>query len=331
MIKDEFNNICKFRELNPAIKGNGLKANDPALLPVKKNLEKLRDIIKEEIQEYKGFNYDFVISKGVGYFPSILHISILPKEQKVSNGIYVVLCFDKLGKGALVGCAESMTNPRGLNTMIRTINNKSIDVDGERPNTKYNHSFENPKEFFRDSIDKTELINHIKDSLKLALYHLKLSGKSELNVNKRVNAKYSKHDLDFDASDIEERRETTSRNITIRRGQKQFRDALIEAYNGKCAITGSSTIGVLEAAHIMPYNGNKTNHTQNGLLLRSDLHTLFDLGLLTISHENYQIILHDSLKTSEYAKFHRISLPLKEEHYPSEDALKWHNENEFQK
>ncbi|RZM24778.1 MAG: HNH endonuclease, partial [Pedobacter sp.] len=70
--------------------------------------------------------------------------------------------------------------------------------------------------------------------------------------------------------------------ITARRGQKSFRDKLLKAYEYKCAVTGCDVIATLEACHIMPYNGDYTNHIQNGILLRSDIHVLFDLGLLTI-------------------------------------------------
>jgi putative restriction endonuclease len=72
------------------------------------------------------------------------------------------------------------------------------------------------------------------------------------------------------------------RAIAIRRGQSQFRQGLIEAYDGSCAISGSRTLAVLEAAHIDPYRGDHTNHTANGLLLRADVHTLFDLQLITV-------------------------------------------------
>jgi predicted restriction endonuclease len=63
-------------------------------------------------------------------------------------------------------------------------------------------------------------------------------------------------------------------------GQPAFWDALLQAYERQCAITGCTVLQILEAAHIMPYMGKPTNRVDNGLLLRSDLHTLFDLGLI---------------------------------------------------
>ena len=68
----------------------------------------------------------------------------------------------------------------------------------------------------------------------------------------------------------------------MRRGQQTFRAALLTAYSSTCAVTRSAVAPVLEAAHIAPCRGALTNDPRNGLLLRADVHTLFDLHLLTI-------------------------------------------------
>ncbi|MFC6150633.1 MULTISPECIES: HNH endonuclease [Mumia] len=73
-----------------------------------------------------------------------------------------------------------------------------------------------------------------------------------------------------------------TRAIAARRGQSAFRRQLLDAYGGACAITGTRVTDVLEAAHITPYRGQHTNDARNGLLLRSDVHTLFDLHRLTV-------------------------------------------------
>lgn len=86
-----------------------------------------------------------------------------------------------------------------------------------------------------------------------------------------------------DVSDLAtDRRERTLAAIRLRQGQPAFRQKLLNAYGGRCAVTGATTPQVLEAAHIMPYMGGHTNVVQNGLLLRSDIHTLFDRLLLTV-------------------------------------------------
>jgi putative restriction endonuclease len=70
-----------------------------------------------------------------------------------------------------------------------------------------------------------------------------------------------------------------------RLGQGAFRVLVTEAYHRRCAVTGERTLPVLEAAHIKPYAKSGPNLTRNGLLLRSDLHKLFDGGYLTVTPE----------------------------------------------
>jgi hypothetical protein len=78
------------------------------------------------------------------------------------------------------------------------------------------------------------------------------------------------------------------RQIKERRGQQKFRNILRERYGESCMVSGCCLMDVIEAAHIAPYRGEKDNHPANGILLRADLHTLFDLDLLgnTTAHVN---------------------------------------------
>src|SRR5699024_10404677 len=82
--------------------------------------------------------------------------------------------------------------------------------------------------------------------------------------------------------------------VQPRIGQGAFRVIVTDAYHRRCAITGEKTMPVLDAAHIKPYSQNGPNLTNNGLLLRRDIHTLFDRGYITINEEyrvevSYQI------------------------------------------
>lgn len=70
--------------------------------------------------------------------------------------------------------------------------------------------------------------------------------------------------------------------IVQRQGQSEFRRRLMRNYGGRCCATGESAEAVLEAAHITPYLGAQSHRAANGLLLRADLHTLFDLHLISI-------------------------------------------------
>lgn len=92
------------------------------------------------------------------------------------------------------------------------------------------------------------------------------------------------------------------REVAIRRGQTEFRQALLAAYDRRCAVTGSGVVNLLEAAHIIPHAEGRNYSVTNGLLLRADIHTLFDLHLLSID-SRLQIHVSKTLASSEYWDF----------------------------
>ncbi|WP_415886599.1 HNH endonuclease [Neptuniibacter sp. QD37_6] len=131
----------------------------------------------------------------------------------------------------------------------------------------------------------------------------------------------------YDPTDHTDARDKILKSISQRQGQPKFRKALLEAYKGHCAVTGYGVEQTLEAAHIQPYKGKHTNHVQNGILLRSDIHSLFDKDLLTIDPDSWSIHLHPSITESEYSSLHgnKIKLPTEQTHYPSSEALQIRN------
>lgn len=68
-----------------------------------------------------------------------------------------------------------------------------------------------------------------------------------------------------------------------RLGQGGFKISVLEAYERRCAVTGEHSLPVLEAAHIQPYAEDGPHEVSNGLLLRSDVHRLYDTGFATIT------------------------------------------------
>ena len=130
----------------------------------------------------------------------------------------------------------------------------------------------------------------------------------------------------FDPTSLDDARKKLKASIYRRQGQRQFRGALLRAYQGRCAVTGSGVEQILEAAHIHPYRGRKTNHVTNGLLLRADVHTLFDLGLISIDPENLRVLLAESLTGSEYERYvgMQIHVPGNVAERPSKVALRIH-------
>lgn len=95
---------------------------------------------------------------------------------------------------------------------------------------------------------------------------------------------------------------------TIRNGQYKFRKQLLDQYGHCCAICGHGPDSVLDACHILPHNVSGINQINNGLLLRSDLHNLFDDGLIKINPETFKIELDISLLKTPYAKYDGIQL-----------------------
>lgn len=104
-----------------------------------------------------------------------------------------------------------------------------------------------------------------------------------------------------DASDDELQR--IESYLQKRSHQSKFRKNILILYNQKCAISDVELPEVLDAAHILSHTTSGVNSNDNGILLRSDLHKLFDKNLIAIDPETNQICLHNSLKGSYYEQY----------------------------
>jgi hypothetical protein len=131
--------------------------------------------------------------------------------------------------------------------------------------------------------------------------------------------------------DQSDQREKISRSIVLRRGQPNFRKLLMSAYDGKCAITGCNAPDALEAAHILGYRGNFSNKANNGLLLRADIHTLFDLRLLAVEINDMTCVIAERLIGTEYEEFRGkdVIVPEVKESRPGRSHLQFHREHSF--
>lgn len=124
--------------------------------------------------------------------------------------------------------------------------------------------------------------------------------------------------------------------IRPRIGQGAFMVLITDAYQRRCAVTGEKTLPVLEASHIKPYSLEGPHAINNGLLLRRDLHTLYDRGYITID-KNHTIEISKRIKEDfgngkEYYAHHGkrlLVLPEKSDDKPSRQYLEWHNDNVF--
>lgn len=103
-------------------------------------------------------------------------------------------------------------------------------------------------------------------------------------------------------------RERVLKSIYLRRGQGAFRRKLVRRYGACCMATGCELMDVVEAAHIDPYRGKSDNHVDNGLLLRADLHTLFDLNLMSIDPDRLVLRFHETALSAGYDKLEGLRL-----------------------
>ena len=117
--------------------------------------------------------------------------------------------------------------------------------------------------------------------------------------------------------------------IRLRQGQPAFRKSLLRAYDARCAVTGLGLPSLLEAAHIVSHVGAHTNRTDNGLLLRADIHTLFDLHLVTVVlDDGYRVRCSPDLDGTEYETLdgrELAALPSQLGDRPHPDHLRRHN------
>lgn len=131
----------------------------------------------------------------------------------------------------------------------------------------------------------------------------------------------------FDATNDNDGRTKVLMSIARRQGQPKFRRELFAAYNERCAVTGCPVREILEGAHIKPYRGEHTNHVTNGVLLRADIHSLFDLGLLRVCPVSWTVEVSDQARPS-YGEYHgqMMRLPDSEMQRPDAEAMRQHYE-----
>jgi len=125
--------------------------------------------------------------------------------------------------------------------------------------------------------------------------------------------------------------------VRPRLGQGTFRVAVTAAYGGACAVSGEHSLPTLEAAHIRPYTHDGPHDVPNGLLLRADIHRLFDAGYVTVTPD-LRFVVSQRLATEwENGRIYyersgaSISLPRRKPDQPDPALLRWHNEHVFEK
>ena len=123
--------------------------------------------------------------------------------------------------------------------------------------------------------------------------------------------------------------------ISPRLGQGAFRVLVTDIYKRRCAVTGEKTLPALDAAHIRPYADGGRHEAANGLLLRRDIHSLFDSGYVTITPEfQFEVSrrIRDEFENGgDYYELQgtKIALPSDSRQLPDRSALEWHNDKRY--
>ena len=144
-----------------------------------------------------------------------------------------------------------------------------------------------------------------------------LEAMASAEVDQEEEAAAGALDDDYDA------RLRVYQQIVARRGQAGFRAALLAAYQERCAVTGFDAVVALEGAHLRPYRGPESNDVTNGLLLRADIHTLLDLGLLAPDPATRTIVVSKLLTGTKYGALPGSPLaePAEAWQRPNQEAL----------
>jgi putative restriction endonuclease len=125
--------------------------------------------------------------------------------------------------------------------------------------------------------------------------------------------------------------------VSPRLGQGIFRLAVTGAYGRACAVTGEHSLPALDAAHIQPFGEGGVHEVSNGLLLRSDIHKLFDKGYVGVTPDHRFVVskrLKDEFANGRsYYPLHgeEIRLPKRAEEQPSSKWLEWHMDERFRR
>jgi putative restriction endonuclease len=182
----------------------------------------------------------------------------------------------------------------------------------------WSRSIQRGKLYPTDNVEGLQLWTHLLDTAKLC---------DATNALDIINAP--------GMSDHSQARYGTPMLITPRLGQGAFRVAVTEAYGRQCAITNGKVLPALDAAHIRPYGEGGAHTKSNGILLRKDIHSIFDAGYVTIKDDLTFSVSNKVREVfnngEEYLRLHGTLLrrPERKEDWPDTEFLRWHNKERY--
>ncbi len=155
------------------------------------------------------------------------------------------------------------------------------------------------------------------------------SSKKSIDIGNESPISDTDASISFDELNLESiAKANESRYTSIRRrqGNVELRSVLLEAYHSQCALTGCDALEVLDAVYLVLDQEANDTKASSGLLLRTDIHLLFERYLLSIDPSSYEIVLSPNVSNSEYGYLegNSLGLPDNEDDYPSSSALEKH-------
>lgn len=267
----------------------------------------------------------------VHYYELLKHINTLFPRPKSLHAVHTILEQDSKGifrrfEGGFYGISEKeYANTRfprvaGVHgKILRQLVRKSAGVSMEEIRSTMNNSYELDEiqiEYlvYKMILERRAILNEIDN-----LYYLSSPSDFETvemhatDVLEEIEVEISEDELDLEELEQFEipydMLEDPISQVKVRRGQPRFRLMLLKLYNNTCIVTGCKITQLLEAAHISPHSAGSDYRLSNGLLLRADIHTLFDLDMLAINPETFRLKMIDTLRQSEhYAEFDEIDI-----------------------
>ncbi|GGO65212.1 HNH endonuclease [Bowmanella pacifica] len=229
---------------------------------------------------------------------------VLYKAEARNHSNAMELLESKIGKGHTIDVENILNQKEDNLTTSLSYLEQSKYSDSTPPNTKEvstvfmavpdditQVSNLKIKELFErhEELDDEELITLIEQEY-AKRFDFPLAENTTL-LNYEEHAKIDEDEMSHDFFDTAE--------VKIRKKQNKFRESILRAYGGQCMVTGCTVIVVLEAAHIIPFSESPDNSLDNGLVLRADIHKLFDSNLIRIT-SGYKVKVDYQLKGTEY-------------------------------
>lgn len=279
------------------------QADDTTSNPVaKKAFRKIEALIKEGVD--KEFISDLKIQMrlGIGRLTSTPIVYLMKKDSDIKpmKGIYVAVILDNEEEYNLRVC---LTQGRyDVNRQIKEENSgkskvkvkKQVDIElaaRAHPIAEMHTSYFKVRGFYTANID------HVKPTVIAEKRFIIKSINSDDVIYDTVNELLDVYLNNILKNDSEKFYDDSyvNRLVLSRNGQNEFRKKLFEKYGMECLVTGYKNVAALEASHIIPHSSSLDYSHENGLLLRADIHSLYDKNLIGIREDGVVFFTTEAL------------------------------------